>query len=56
MQYTPAWPQMCVCVSVCMCLQVCVCVCWMLLSNQNFELKKHKVEWVEVVMGVAVGC
>ena len=25
----------CVCVHAC----VCVCVCWMLLSNQNFELK-----------------
>ena len=25
----------------------------MLLSNQNFELKLHDVEWLEVVMGVA---
>ena len=30
-------------------------ICWMLLSNQNFELKLHDVEWVEVVMGVAWG-
>ena len=34
---------MCVCVWVCMGVCVyacmCVCICWMLLSNQNFELK-----------------
>ena len=45
-----------VCMFVCMCVCVCVCICWMLLSNQNFELTLHEVEWVEVVMGVAVGC
>ena len=28
-----------VCVwDVCVCMRVRVCVCWMLLSNQNFEL------------------
>ena len=43
----------CECGGVCVCVCVCVCACWMLLSNQNFE---HKVEWVEVVMGVTVGC
>ena len=26
---------------------------WMLLSNQIFELE---LNWVEVIMGVAVGC
>ena len=35
---------MCVCVCACVCMRVYVrvcllCVCWMLLSNQNFELK-----------------
>ena len=29
-------------------------ICWMLLSNQIFELESH--ETVEVVMGMAVGC
>lgn len=28
-------------------------ICWMLLSNQNFELEGHKVEWVEVIIGTA---
>ena len=62
----------CGCVDVCMCagcedvhVHVWVdVVCslllssffWMLLSNQIFELEKHKVEWVEMAMGVAVGC
>ena len=23
---------------VCVCVHACACVCWMLLSNQNFEL------------------
>ena len=34
----------------------CRYTCWMLLNNQIFELESHKVEWVEVIMGVAVSC
>ena len=25
-------------------------------SNPNFELEKHEVEWVEVIMSVVMGC
>ena len=55
---------MCVCVHVYVYVCVCVCVCVLctcmymyiyrkLLRNLNFELE---VEWVEVVMGVTMGC
>ena len=32
---------MCVCVCACVCVCMCVCmhICWVLCSNQNFELK-----------------
>ena len=38
------------------CVHMYVCVCWMLLSNQIFEVGLHNGEWVEVIMVVAVGC
>ena len=31
-------------------------ICWMSLSNKTFELEQHKVEWIEVIMGVAACC
>ena len=33
-----------------------IIVCWMLLSNQIFKPESHKVEWVEVIVGVGMGC
>ena len=44
-----------------MCMGMTICnlldaICWMLLSNQIFELEYHKMEWVEVIMGMPVGC
>ena len=43
------------------CVYVCMYVCWMLLSNQIFEVGLHEVEWAEVewaevIMVVAVSC
>ena len=45
-------------VYVCACTCECVCerVYWKLLSKPNFELEKHEIEWVEVIMGVAMSC
>ena len=35
----------------------CLLSCWMLLSNlQSLNLNNTKLEWVEVIMGVALGC
>ena len=52
------YPRICVCVCVCVhgvlgCMEFVIV---MLVSNQIFELEQHKEEWVEVIMGVAVGC
>ena len=45
---------MCMCVNATVCTRVCVC--WMLLSNQIFEVRLHKVDLAKVIMGVAVSC
>ena len=53
-----------VCMHVCMyvCMYVCMlcvlmCVPFLdVVSNQIFELELHEVEWVEVIVEVAVGC
>ena len=34
-------------------LSLCMYACWILLSNQ---VLKFKVEWLKVIMDVAVGC
>ena len=38
------------------CVCVFTCVCWMLLSNQIFDVGLHEVKWAEVIMVVVVSC